>query len=398
MAAARLLARAAAIAALAAAIGWWSAPGLAQDAGQTDSANGAAIDPPGGFSLRPAPSPRDPDVQGPVDAQSSLPRRIDPEPNAQPAEAPAPRTAPIASIPVPTLERQPRTDARSTPQSRADPEPAAPRRAERVPPKPAPPVSNSAAPDSGPPGIAGPVAAAPSPGPPGPGPTPRPSWPDWLIPAGLVAILLAALAMIWRLARWRHPQRRGGDTPAPAPIPAAALGRPATVRPAAALPDPQIDFALDDAEMTLLNAVVHYRLRIANPGPAAIADVALHAVLGQAGRDLSPQVDAAAGLAEWPAIAALPVLAPGAAQVVTGTLRLPLATIEPIRHQGRMLFVPVVRIAIGFAAADGRRGAIGRAFVLGEEQSPPGPRVAPLRLELGPRRLPRIGQRRLEAA
>ena len=113
---------------------------------------------------------------------------------------------------------------------------------------------------------------------------------------------------------------------------------------------------------------------------------------------MPPTVDPLRGDSLLPHLQKIADIDPGSTQRCEGQIRLPLGQIEPIAMQGRMLFVPLVHIWIGYNGPDGTRYAVTQSFVLGEESNPPGPRVGPLRLDLGPRRFTSIGQRPLQPA
>ena len=150
--------------------------------------------------------------------------------------------------------------------------------------------------------------------------------------------------------------------------------------------------------MTLVNAIARYHLGITNTSDTAITDVVLHGAVVQARRGMPPTIDPMMGDQLLPRLQAVADIGVGETQRCEGQIRLPLAQIEPIAMQGRLLFVPVVHIWIGYHGPDGSRYAVTQSFVLGEENTPPGPRVGPLRLDLGPRRFTGIGQRPLQPA
>ncbi|MDE2620728.1 MAG: hypothetical protein KGL54_11255, partial [Sphingomonadales bacterium] len=76
----------------------------------------------------------------------------------------------------------------------------------------------------------------------------------------------------------------------------------------------------------------------------------------------------------------------------TGELRLPLDRIPPLRQGPSSLFVPLVRITL---VADGEP-AQRIALVIGEPAADPAGRLAPIRLEAGPRVMSRLAARRLD--
>lgn len=159
-----------------------------------------------------------------------------------------------------------------------------------------------------------------------------------------------------------------------------------------------LDYTTLGVDVTLVNAIARYHLGVSNMSDIPVTDVVLHGAVVQARRGMPPTIDPMLGDSLLPRLQAMPDIAVGATVRCEGQIRLPLAQIEPIAMQGRLLFVPVVHIWIGYSGPDGSRFAVTQSFVLGEESSPPGPRVGPLRLDLGPRRFTGVGQRPLQSA
>lgn len=489
-------------------------------------APGLAQDNPGSFSLPagPQPSPQPPsDVQGPVDADSTPPRRTD-----QPAEpAPRPPVTTIAPTPVP---RQQAPRAQETPRARpTSPRPAAqqpqaqPRsQAAAATPAPAPaaspdsPVSSDQPPPEAPateappadalpvpelPGLAdpdpattpetdpataeddgsiwwwagaglialaslvfmgmrsrkaGPVVAAETPvhlqpvetvptpplrqqpkvaAPPAPAPRPAASQPQpQLQPQSDLKFDAAQMAGSWRAAAAPPPPSAPPPSPARAPVMApppepeeadmdeilpdsaladsaggasASLGAAPGVpqrhqlggeTPAPVVPRLLLDYTTLGIDVTLVNAVARYHLGVTNMSDMSVSNIALHGAIVQARKGMPPTIDPMRGDSLLPHLQKIADIEPGSTQRCEGQIRLPLGQIEPIAMQGRMLFVPLVHIWIGYDGPDGTRYAVTQSFVLGEESNPPGPRVGPLRLDLGPRRFTAIGQRPLQPA
>lgn len=178
------------------------------------------------------------------------------------------------------------------------------------------------------------------------------------------------------------PQRHqlGGETPAPV------------------VPRLLLDYTTLGIDVTLVNAVARYHLGVTNMSDMSVSNIALHGAIVQARKGMPPTIDPMRGDSLLPHLQKIADIDPGSTQRCEGQIRLPLGQIEPIAMQGRMLFVPLVHIWIGYNGPDGTRYAVTQSFVLGEESNPPGPRVGPLRLDLGPRRFTSIGQRPLQPA
>lgn len=195
--------------------------------------------------------------------------------------------------------------------------------------------------------------------------------------------------------------------PAPAPAPRAAPPAPPKPEPQPAEPPAPVagnaprlllDFNTLGVDVTLVNAVARFHLAVTNMSDIPLSDIALHGAIVQARRGMPPTVDPLQGDRLLPEVQKLASIAPGGTGRYEGQIRLPLVEIEPIEMNGRMLFVPVVHIWIGYTGPDETRYAVTQSFVLGEESNPPGPRVGPLRLDLGPRRFTGVGQRPLQPA
>lgn len=431
---------------------------------------------PGGFSLpagAPPPQQQPSDVQGPVDSESSPPRRTD-----EPAEsAPAASLPTIAPVPVPTPQQRqtgPARERAAGPRARPDQRlPAQPQTQPQNQSANTDPVATQqeqateVAPTGQPP------ATLPLPVPDLPGLPPETSAPEaapvaetsdgsiwWWLAAGLVALISLIVMGLRQRSSARSAQAAApapemptdtvptpplrsppqvsqppapqpapparapaasvpfgmlqgdglsfGTTPAPAPAPAPEPSPAPTQAPApepqpAAGPTPQpprllLDFTTLGVDVTLVNAVARYHLGITNMSDIPISDIALHGTVVQARRGMPPTIDPLRGDSLLPLLQKVADIAPEGTQRCEGQIRLPLEQIEPIEMQGRLLFVPVVHIWIGYTGPDGTRYAVTQSFVLGEESSPPGARVGPLRLDLGPRRFTEVGQRPLEPA
>lgn len=330
-----------------------------------------------------------PRAQGPVDpdnpATPSAPRA--PEPPAPAPPAPVPSAIPTLSIRPPaaaTPAQPPRPAARAParPGTAATPQPATAAPAIPAPPTPPEAATGNAA-ESLP--AAPPSATQPAAQPSGS----IPWW--WLIPAALVGGLGA-----WALLR----RRRAPAPPAfvrpsaPAPTPAPEPAQTPAPTPPPHLADPlAMDLQPVRLSVTLVNATLQYRLILANHsaeplGPLFIAAdmIAAHASLsqqsqlGQDGEGLELRHEIA-------------TIAPGESLELKGELRLPLASVTPIKAGAATLLVPLVRLR-----AEGAGPSRTVALVIGESPVTPGGPLRPFRLDQGPRIFATVGQRALAAA
>ena len=336
------------------------------------------ITPPPPVTTQPAPQPQAPAAAQP---RSSAPAARQPAPT--PAQPALPRSsAPAVQPPAPTAEPQPAP----TPEAAA---PAVPQPAEPSVEPPAPAVESG-------------------------------RWPWIALGTGL---LIALLAVGWVLLR----RRRGVDeaveqdsifvedeeaplaapvTPEPAvsPLPPS----PPKVVPPPPAPDPApspatgqrpwIDLTMEvrGARLSLMGATINYELTLHNRGERPAEDLLIRTLLANA--DTGQQAllqQFFAGSAGLPTHSVVSI-APGESQSLSGELRLMPDQIAPVQMGGRALLIPLAAFDAQYrwteqgAPASGRTG---RAFIVGQEQSPPADRLAPFRLDLGPRQYPTPGSR-----
>lgn len=379
---------------------------LAQAPAASQAVNDFRLPPGAG---QPTPAPAGPPA-------GDLPPR--PLPEAAPEPSPSPSSAPAVTLPPAPEPPPPRPEARRTDSA---PPAAGPTRRER---ETSAPIASASTGRVRLPDSAGAAGAAITPLPadrPRPPAAPVPAAPGnrspWRLAAlltGLAAGLLLAGLLLAGLAhrrRARDNPRRGAQAPrdragAPRPGSGAAPPEPgpappphsprddtaaASVHPAPApAAAPEIAFEAVRLTLSLRYATLQYRLTLSGGGMAAPARVAAgldmiaaHASLGAAELllgDAEPRHDG------WQE--------PGRDLVWTGELRLPLDRIPPLRQGASALFVPLVRITL---AADGeplRRIAL----VIGEPPADPAGRLAPIRLEAGPRVVQSLAARQLDPA
>lgn len=336
-------------------------------------------------------TPEDNGVQGPVDPDIPTVRPTIVAPRAPPTR-PAPDTR--APVEAPAIIDSEEVQAR---------QPASP------PPGRTQPQAESAAPESGPDGEKPAVQAEPRLAPvetpvsqqdalpamaepsaeavPGP---PSSSW-HILLVAGLFFALLAAM-FVWRR---RH------APPIPPTAAESDLGKPRPAALAADAPEPTptvpeiaVSFQPKAASATLFNAVVGFELELSNRGDDRLTGIAVHGTMNQSGeKGAADQTRPASS-----PLGDIPELQSGETCRIDGEFRVALASIRPIRFRAQALFVPLIEISIEFIDHAGFKHFQSASFLVGLEHQPPRSKMAPFRLDLGPRSFAPLGSRPLAKA
>ncbi len=343
------------------------------------------------FRLPPATS--SPRPAGPVDSEHPV--------VAPTVPGPATAAAPTVSVSKPAPIRPP---APAQPQPALVAAPTAPTTPAPTP-LPVPRVTaTSAAPAAAPPRAAPsvPVAAttqAPARAqavPPAPAPVPSGGtvwW--WLLPAALAGALGFALVSVVLRRRDSRPTR-AIEQPAQASLPRATTPPPARVpestpEPPSA-PVPALSLTLEPVRLSisLVNATLLYRLRLVNETADMVGPIALSADMIAAHASLSEDSQLGRDGAALEPRHRLAGLASGESAEISGELRLPLASIIPIRSGSAALLVPLVRLRIESGGQ-----SVTRALVVGEAPVQPGGLLRPFRLDHGSRIFTAVSQREL---
>jgi hypothetical protein len=424
----------------------WSLP-PGQQEGQGAPRPQGPVDP-----QNPTVTPRDtaPDAPAaaPAAAPTSRPTPVPtiaapPPPAARASDRPQPRATQPAATATPARPAEPsRTEpAAAAPSPAVTPSAQLPAPAPALAPAPTPTASESAALPAQP-------SAAPEADLAGP-PAATPHWPEWwlAIPAALVAAGVGVFLLLRRrrapATAWEEaglepeaePEDEIVQETADAPVAAAAIAAldpVAPVSPAprvqplrnpgpqspsqpapAAIPTPNpaparapapsgpgviaVDFEPVTLRLSLVYATLQYRLTLAAP-ESGLAEpwrvlgdmISAHASLSQV-EQLAPEP------AALPLRHTLEALAPGETRTFKGELQLPLNAIRVMRQGQASLFVPLVRLCL----VDEHGHAERRVFSLGVPGEGPDPatvRLAPIRLDTGPRDHATIAAREVEAA
>ena len=397
-------------------------PSLAQEQGGGDPV----------FTLpRTSQPPADPTRQGPeldvfrgapVTPPASTPVITPPppvvaQPQPQPA-TPAQPQRPVTASPRPA-PAEPAPSARAPEGSGTAPPPSAEQPPATQPLSPQPAPAEPAAPQ-----------AAPAPTPAAPANEPPLSPPDassslgWI--AGAIALLAAALVAAWLFLRRRPEEAQqpyeepeaAPPPPAVKPVPVPPASQPAAAKPDPVPPAPQpkapapapaattaerpwIDLTLEvrSARLSLMGATIGYTLTLHNRGQRGADDILVRTFIANADVNQQAQLQQFfAGAVGLPAHSAVS-LAPGQGHSLTGELRLLPDQIAPVQMGDRALLIPLIAFDAQYRwsdepdAAPVGSGRTGRAFIVGQEKTPPADRLAPFRLDQGPRQFRTPGSR-----
>lgn len=347
---------------------------------------------------------------------------------ASPAPAPTPAPTPAPPVPVPppapapvVIERR----AAPTPVGRADVPARTPSQRSRaratIADVPAEPVAEPdvvvAPPLQAPPDV---LPVPVTPGVPSPSANASPAAPEaqggawwpWAVP------LLAGLAgLAFLLRRRRGTAHAAGpmqlhaepdvaaDVPEPepaTPLAAAPIAVPVRSTPppvAQPIAEPRLDLTFTPAAASTgeARASVEFALTVANEGDAPARRVRMEARLFAMGND---HEDALAAFFAAPLERPIPIasaVAPGVHAALRSQVALPLTGVRPIAVNDRQLFVPLVafKVLYEYAGPDGdiRTSQTTSSYVVGRENKPPASKMAPFRLDQGPRQYREVGHR-----
>lgn len=334
---------------------------------------------------------------------------------ARPAEE-GPLIAPLKPKPAPakspvTLTPQPPAPAASHP-AEMSPAKAPARTARRIAPEPRPepverqsarepPKAKAPAPE---PAHSDPVAAPtqPKPEPASPAPEqPAPSRLPWL---ALLLGLLAVGAIAYAIRERRKAKARA-EAEALAAERARAAQRAAERAAAAAKAAEaariaeqrariELVFTPEHAGATDAEASVNFSLAIRNTGKVPARDVRIDGRMVSAGERQNAELTAFFAAAFERGLFPPQVIPPGRELLYKGIVTLPRERVHPIQVQGRSIFVPVVAFNALYEWGEGQRGQTAKSWMVGRRPETPSARMAPFRLDLGPRIYHNVAQRR----
>ncbi len=353
------------------------------------------------FNLPQAGQPQaDPNRQGPeLDIYRGAPVQLPPPPVTVPTITPPPPVVQLPQPPQPSTETPP-VDEQQRPAARPERPATAPSQPapaqETAPNEPLPNVQPSLpTPES--------EQAAPAPQADASPQQPNDGFPwTWVLAA--LALVVGAIGTAWLLRRKGSDDSETLDVEAeeaesapPKAAPQATPRRPAPAPPTG--PRPWIDLTMEvrSARLSLMGATIDYVLTLHNRGDGPAEDILIRSLIANADSEQQASLrQFFAGSTGLPTHSVVSIMA-GESHSVKGELRLLPDQIAPVRMEGRTLLIPLAAFDVqyrwtGEQGAPGS-GRTGRAFIIGQEKSPPADRLAPFRTDLGPRQFPTPGSR-----
>lgn len=194
-------------------------------------------------------------------------------------------------------------------------------------------------------------------------------------------------------------------TPEPVAVPISDLVEPASVEPASAEPAaatdrPWIDMDLlvSQARYSLMGVTIAYSLILHNRGDRPAQDILVRGVVGNAGAQQQALLTAFFAGQEGMPLHSAVAIAPGETVQLAGELRLASDQIVPVDMGQRSLLIPLAAFDAAYRWGPDEseptgHGRTARAFIVGQEQEPPADRLAPFRLDQGPRQYRRAAAR-----
>ena len=219
-------------------------------------------------------------------------------------------------------------------------------------------------------------------------------------------MLAAIVAAAWLFLRRRPEEEQQPFIEeqkfAPTPPPHTPQPKAPSPAPTAATADrPWIDLTLEvrSARLSLMGATIGYALTLHNRGERSADDILIRTFMANADANQQAQLQLFfAGAVGLPAHSAVS-LTPGQRLSLTGELRLLPDQIAPVQMGDRALLIPLIAFDAQYRWSDEPEGTpvgsgrTGRAFIVGQEKTPPADRLAPFRVDQGPRQFRTPGSR-----
>lgn len=222
----------------------------------------------------------------------------------------------------------------------------------------------------------------------------------WLWIIGGLALVGGLALLAWR-RRKSEPQPVIPVDAAPAvppKPPVAPLAPPPAPPVAIASQRARLKLSLDilTARLGLAGLTVGFRLTLTNEGEEAAQDAGIRALMASADAGPAEALQQFYGGAIGHPFANGLAIEPGASLAVAGEITLPPESARPIEVGTRRLLIPLIAFDVHYRWREEGMPGVGRtggAFIVGQEQEPPAQRLAPFRLDLGPRQYRRPGAR-----
>ncbi len=195
------------------------------------------------------------------------------------------------------------------------------------------------------------------------------------------------------------PQPRAAPEPRPAPAhapdaaPAAEAAAPSGGIGIVMRPWLELEFRPDRATATADGAGVQYEVVIRNTGNAPARNVRLAAQMFNAGPQLDQEIAAFFSRGVDGSGAAPLTILPRTEVKIQSVVTMPRAEMREIKVQGRSLFIPTVAFNLIYNWGRDKAGQTCSSHIVGREPETPSDKMAPFRLDLGPRTYRSVGQR-----
>ncbi len=167
------------------------------------------------------------------------------------------------------------------------------------------------------------------------------------------------------------------------------------IAPAPPVPPAGLQIVLEARRLdaSLVATTLAYQLTLTNHGKLPLSALAIEGDMIAAHGSLPVEQQIANAQQRLELRHALVELAAGQSAQFTGEMRLPLASITPIRAGNAAYFVPLARLRVEAAETGDKAVVLAQTFVIGELPEQPGGALRPFRLDLGPRTFAKLGQR-----
>lgn len=158
-------------------------------------------------------------------------------------------------------------------------------------------------------------------------------------------------------------------------------------------------FVPTHAVVSFSSLTIEAQLHISNTADGAADHLVLHAILISASHDQNQTIDNFfADPAKIAPLIPIAAIGPGKSTSASIKLAAALTDMQTFSLQDKTLLAPIIVARLARLAVDGTTQELSRyVCVIGREANPPLPRMGPLRLDQGPRKFDRLGQRALVA-